>query len=96
MEKHITLQPQRPSLGVQRIANAAKTLAAPVEWLRKYYSAVLQRDISMWQTMHLLHAQTAFAAAAFACGCSLLTHFLLALWAVAAIMKCRNALADKN
>ncbi len=96
MEKHITLQPQRPSLGVQRIASAAKTLSAPVEWLRKYYSSVLRRDISMRQTMHLLHAQTAFAAAAFACGCTLLTHLLLAAWAMAAIAKCRIALANKN
>lgn len=96
MEKHITLQPQRPTLGMQRLANAAKTLLAPVEWLRKYYSAVLKCNVSMCQTMHLLHAQTAFAAAAFACGCSLLTHLLLAVWAVAAIAKCRLALSDKN
>ncbi len=80
----------------QRIANAAKTLIAPAEWLRKYYSSILRRDISMGLTLHLLHAQVAFAAAAFACGCSLLTHFLLVVWAIAAIAKCRLALADKN
>ena len=40
-------------------------LSAPIEWLRKYYSGIFEREITMRHTLLLINAQMAFFAAAF-------------------------------
>ena len=42
-----------------------KQLSAPIEWLRKYYSGIFEREITMRHTLLLINAQMAFFAAAF-------------------------------
>ena len=39
---------------IDSIRNAAGKIKVPVEWLRKYYSTVLEKEISMKQTALLL------------------------------------------
>ena len=40
-------------------------LSAPVEWLRKYYSGIFEKEITMRRTLQLINAQLAFICAAF-------------------------------
>lgn len=65
-----------------------RTAAMPVEWLRKYYSGVLGRKVSMGQTLRYLHAQAAFILAVFPAYDSMLAHAVVAMWAAVAVAKC--------
>lgn len=67
-----------------------KAAASPVEWLRRYYSGVLHKEISTRRTLRLVHAQLAFVMAVFPLYDSLLVHMLVALWLVWAVARCRS------
>ena len=69
-------------VGIKRIATM------PVEWLRKYYSGILEREVSMGQTLRYLHAQVAFILAVFPVYDSMLAHAAIAMWAAMAVAKC--------
>ena len=57
MEKQMTIQSTWMLLeNVKNVANR------PVEWLRQYYSSVLERNINMRQTWNLIEVQAAFFA----------------------------------
>ena len=60
MEKNIYLeceQHQSSQSLRQFIVRLKDTVCRPVRWFSAYYSAVLGREISMRQTLHLLNAQ---------------------------------------
>ena len=65
-----------------------------LKWLSTYYSQVLERPVSIRQTLHLLHVQTAAFLAIFPLGCSVLFRFLCILWLISALLKCRSALQN--
>ena len=54
--------------------NVWKQLCRPAEWLRCYFSQVLEREVSMHQTMCILHAQLAGTVAVFFTFDSVLLH----------------------
>ena len=45
---------------IDGIKSAAGKMKVPVEWLRKYYSTVLEKEISMKQTLLLIATQFTF------------------------------------
>ena len=98
MENNITLQhsnfntsaPRHMSMAdwLKDIKNAATT---PVEWMRRYYSQVLRRNVSTRQTLQYLHVQAAFAMAVFPAYESIALHVLAAAWFAAALMLVRTS-----
>lgn len=97
MEKNITLQQSdirvinakqvQPSALLDGMKKAA---TAPVEWLRQYYSGVLEREVTMGQTLRYLHAQLAFVMCVFPTYDSLLVHLGVCAWMLWAVLKCRG------
>ena len=77
------LDAPRTALGIAKRVMAYAS--APVEWLRRYYSSVLERDVTTAQTLRYLHAQAAFALAVFPSYDSLLMHAAAVAWLVAAV-----------
>lgn len=67
-----------------------KAATAPVEWLRQYYSGVLEREVSTSETLRYVHAQLSFVMAVFPSYDSLLVHAAVALWAASALLGCRR------
>lgn len=76
----------------QMVENIGETVKKPLEWLRSYYSHVLERDLSLRQTLLLLHAQVALVFAAFPIDGPLLLRALCVAWLVKAVLMCRKAL----
>lgn len=97
MEKNITLQQSdirvinakqvQPSALLDGMKKAA---TAPMEWLRQYYSSVLEREVTMGQTLRYLHAQLAFVMCVFPTYGSLLVHLGVCAWMLWAVLKCRG------
>lgn len=65
---------------------------APMYWLRRYYSDVLDKQLDMRQTWLLLNAQAAFAMTFFPAEASLTARVACCAWLASAVMKCRKAL----
>lgn len=65
---------------------------APFAALAKYYSHVLERDISIRQTLLLLNAQTAFVFAVLPADCPLVLRALCCGWFAHAVLKCKQEL----
>lgn len=95
MEKNITLQQNdirvldtklmQPASILDTIKKAATN---PIEWLRQYYSSVLEREVTTGQTLRYVHAQLAFLAGVFPAYDSLLVHLGVCAWALWAILRC--------
>ena len=97
MEKNITLQQNdirvynTKLMQSKQVLNAMKKAATnPIEWLRQYYSIVLEREVSMGETLRYLHAQFAFFMGVFPTYDSLLVHAAVGAWTLWAILRCRN------
>ena len=97
MEKNITLQQSDIRvINAKQVQTSAlldgmkKAATAPVEWLRQYYSSVLEREVSMGQTLRYIHAQLAFFMGVFVSYDSLLVHAAVGVWALWAIIRCRE------
>lgn len=97
MEKNITLQQSDIRvINAKQIQTSAlldgmkKAATAPVEWLRQYYSGVLEREVTMGQTLRYLHAQFAFLMCVFPTYDSLLVHIGVCAWMLWAVLKCRG------
>ena len=87
MEKQMTMQSTWMLLeNVKQVANR------PVEWLRQYYSSVLERDINMRQTWNLLEVQTAFFAGIMPANYSLWLRAACCAWFLWALKRCRRML----
>ena len=83
--------PQSANITSELISQMARLAKAPIEWLRSYYSACLDRELNSHQTWCLVHAQVAFLFAAFA-ECSLPLHVLTAAWFGWSLWRCKQAL----
>lgn len=66
--------------------------STPVRLLSRYYSAVLERDVTMNQTWHLIEVQLAFFVGIFPADISVVVRLLAFAWFVSAIGRCKNAL----
>lgn len=64
---------------------------APIAALAKYYSHVLEREISIRQTLLLLNAQAAFVFAAFPADGPFALRALCCGWFAYAVLKCKQA-----
>lgn len=85
MEKQITMQSTWMLMeNVKKVANL------PVEWLRQYYSSVLERDINMRQTWSLIEVQVAFFAGIMPANYSLLLRAAFCTWFLMALKRCRG------
>ena len=67
MKKEITLSVNSASeMRINNLfASVKKGIMFPIVWLSQYYSAVLNKEISVKTTLQLLNAQVAFALAVF-------------------------------
>ena len=69
-----------------------KKVYHPVEWLRTYYSNVLERQLTVRQTWLLINAQLAFAAAFFPVDAPWFVRIVCLAWVVSALLKCREGI----
>lgn len=95
MEKNISLQQSNirvfntKLMQPASIVNVIKKAATnPIEWLRQYYSSVLEREVTTGQTLRYVHAQLAFLMGVFPTYDSLLMHLGVCAWALWAILRC--------
>ena len=87
MEKQMTMQSTWMLLeNVKQVANR------PVEWLRQYYSSVLERDINMRQTWSLIEVQAAFFAGIMPANYGLWLRAACCAWFLWALKRCRRML----
>lgn len=62
----------------------------PMEWLRKYYSAVLEREVSSKQTSYMTQAQLAFILTVVPIVSSMLLQGVCLTWFVFSLYKCKK------
>lgn len=74
-------------MAVDKALNGAKV---PVEWLRKYYSAVCEKELTFSQTLLLINAQMAFIAAAFPASMPVVGRIACCVWLVFSLKKCKK------
>ena len=67
----------------------------PLSGLTQYYSEVLERRMSIRQTLHLLNAQLALLMTVFPT-MSMGLRLVCLAWLVGAVLKCREALGSKE
>lgn len=96
MEKNIGLTAngmvnKQPELA-ELARNLVDWISAPVRLLAKYYSAVLDRNISQKQAWHLIEVQTAFFAGIFPADMPASFRILAIFWLVSALLRCKKAL----
>ena len=72
------------------VENVKKVANRPMEWLRQYYSSVLERDINKRQTWSLIEVQAAFFAGVMPADYSLLLRATCCLWFYLALRRCRH------
>lgn len=89
MEKNITLQ-QTKSSWTSIMASMVETIKMPFEWLRRYYSSVLEREVSYKQMWQLLNAQLAFVMAVFPADGPITVRLICCAWFVYALRACRG------
>ena len=76
----------------QKLSKTVDAIKQPIEWLRKYYSVVLEKEISMKQTRILLETQLAFVMAFFPADIHLLLRAGSLVWFCNCLYKCKKAL----
>lgn len=79
---------------INSIRNAAGKIKVPVEWLRKYYSTVLEKEISMKQTALLLETQFAFTLGVIPADIHLGFRACFLGWFAWCLLKCKKAFKD--
>lgn len=89
MEKEMTLRNSRSQMQ-GTMENVWKQVCRPAEWLRSYFSQVLEREVSMRQTMAILNAQVAGTVAVFFTFGSVLLHIAAVAWFVISLLQCRK------
>lgn len=76
----------------QKLSKTADAIKQPIEWLRKYYSIILEKEISMKQTALLLETQFAFAMAIMPADMHLLLRAASLGWFCLCLKKCKKSL----
>lgn len=97
MEKNIMLSAGTPDLSLSGEVNAAlarlsSKAMAPLEWLGKYYSRVVGREVSKRQTLLLLATQAAFVLGVFGEGMPLVCRALSGAAFLGGLLKCKESL----
>lgn len=90
-EMVISPAPQVPQL--KNISGQlAEWMRMPLLWLSAYYSSVLERKVSLRQTLLLVNAQMAFFFTVFPVAGPLLLRLLCCAWLLHAVLKCKQAM----
>lgn len=76
----------------QKLSKTADAIKQPIEWLRKYYSIILEKEISMKQTALLLETQLAFAMAIMPADMHLLLRAASLGWFCLCLKRCKKSL----
>ena len=95
MEKNMILEANLAhyNLGketVKTISKKVELMKKPIKMLQGYYSMVLEREVSMRQTLLLVNAQAAFACAVLPFECPMLLRAACCGWFLHAVLKCRD------
>ena len=77
---------------LKRVAGVAYGM---VEMLRRYYSHVLERDVSIAQMRTLLEAQTAFFGCIMPADFHLMLRLVFGAWLLVALRKCRRVMGTR-
>ena len=94
MEKNMTWESNTPNRAnwqseidvlKQTSVKVTSLLLAPIEWLRKYYAGIFEKEITMRQTLLLINAQVAFFAAAFPVDSPLWVRLACCVWLLNAL-----------
>ncbi len=70
--------------------DAAKWFLAPSEWLRKYYSAVLEQEVSSKQASYITQAQLAFVLTIFPVLSSFPLQAVALAWFIYSLYMCKK------
>lgn len=93
MEKEIVLT--AGSINGKCMADIARYIInkvnVPARILRRYYSYVLGKDVSMRQTWMLIEAQVAFFAGVMPVNINIIVRAIMFMWFVTALKKCRRS-----
>ena len=76
----------------EKLRKTVTSIKQPLEWLRKYYSIVLEKEVSMKQTTLLLETQFAFLMAIFPADIHLLLRAASLCWFCYCLHKCKRSL----
>lgn len=90
MEKNILLSESMPSARIS-YQHVIGKLLTPIELLQRYYAKVMEREVSLRQTLLLLNAQLAFALTVFPVEAPFAARVVCCLWLLNALWKCRQA-----
>lgn len=90
MEKNILLSESMPSARIS-YQHVIGKLLTPIEFLRRYYAKVMEREVSLRQTLLLLNAQLAFVMTVFPIEAPFAMRVVCCLWQLNALWKCRQA-----
>ena len=93
MEKNISLSAETQHSNFLW-KNLARCILQPIEWLRRYYTQVMEREVSLKQTGLLLNAQLAFVMTAFPLNVPLIMRFVCCAWLLHAVLTCKQSFAD--
>ncbi len=94
MEKNIYIKREvSTSNSMQNMLNSiTNKVKSPIILLAKYYSIVLERKISIRQTLLLLNAQIAFVFAVFPVNIGFIARGICCAWFIKAVLVCKNNL----
>ena len=70
--------------------DVATWFQTPKEWLRKYYSAVLEREVSSKQASYITQAQLVFILTVFPIVSSMLLQGICLAWFAFSLYKCKK------
>lgn len=73
--------------GIKLVSNWTK---APAEWLRRYYSTVLEKEVSYRQASSITQAQLAFVLALFTSTDAMLAKVIFAAWFAVSVYRCKK------
>lgn len=76
----------------QKLSKTAEAIKQPIEWLRKYYSIILEKEISIKQTALLLETQLAFLMMVFPADIHLLLRAASLGWFSLCLKRCKKGL----
>lgn len=102
MEKNVTLSASgQVEVNLQGLANSlqstllrvARTVTAPLEWLRRYYSSVCEKQLSLRQTCTLIGAQLAFIATVCPVDAPWMARIACGAWLVVSLLRCKKFLS---
>ena len=77
--------------GIRRIwAWPSKLMRMPMEWMRKYFSSVLEREVTVKQTRLILETQAALVMAVFPADINILLRAVFLGWFAWCLLKCKE------